>query len=120
MNYSYQDILSNEDIEYIINLPEVINSKNTLINSDLTSLTFSISLNENIKIKLKEKVNLNLLEKTSIPLRWIKGDTPSHIDFGPNNFDNTYLTDSEGSLILDTTIYPIDKGTAYIFPERCR
>jgi len=57
---------------------------------------------------------------TSIPMRWIKGDTPPHIDKGTDDFNNTYLmylTDSAGNLIIDGQSYPINAGDAHIFNE---
>jgi hypothetical protein len=69
---------------------------------------------------LESGFGIPLQQMTSIPMRWIKGDTPSHIDRGANDFNNTYLmylTDSIGNLIIDTQSYPINAGDAYIFNE---
>jgi len=69
---------------------------------------------------LESGLNINLTHITSIPMRWIKGDIPSHSDKGENNFSNTYLlylTDSIGNLIIDGQSYPIKAGDAFIFNE---
>ena len=81
---------------------------------------FSIELPDAIKTKLETGFGINLAQFASIPMRWIKGDTPPHIDRGENNFNNTYLlylTDSIGNLIIDGQSYPISAGDAHIFNE---
>jgi hypothetical protein len=53
-------------------------------------------------------------------MRWIKGDTESHIDTGIYSFDYTYLIyliNSEGNLIIENDIYQINKGDAFVFKE---
>jgi len=55
-----------------------------------------------------------------VPLRWIKGDTPSHADAGQSSFERThlvYLTDSEGEFHLGEEIFPICKGESFVFPH---
>ena len=52
-------------------------------------------------------------------MRWIKGDTPVHVDNG-NNGSNTYLvylTDSPGQLIINNQSNIIKKNTGYTFNE---
>jgi hypothetical protein len=118
MATSYSNILSIEDIDYINNLPEVIDAKKRLESSKM--VYFSISLPDSIKNKIQEKMELNLSSLTTIPMRWIKGDTLPHIDHGATDFQNTYfmyLNNSEGSLIVDKESYPISQGTGYVFQE---
>jgi hypothetical protein len=53
-------------------------------------------------------------------MRWVKGDTPPHIDRGASQFENTYLvylTDSTGEFVLEGDAYPIAQNTAYVFNE---
>ncbi len=114
------DVLELEDIEYILNLPEVIAAKSKIESRNNGSIYFDISLTDKIKMKLSEKFGINFDNINSIPMRWIKGDTLPHVDRGINSFDNTYLlylTDSEGELIVDSNSYPIKQGSAYIFKE---
>jgi len=42
---------------------------------------FSIELPLEIKAKLESGFDIHLQQITSIPMRWIKGDTPPHISF---------------------------------------
>ena len=54
-------------------------------------------------------------------MRWIKGDTPPHIDFGASAFENTYLvylTDSPGKLVISSQSYSIRNNTGVIINER--
>jgi hypothetical protein len=65
-------------------------------------------------------LSINLSQITSIPMRWIKGDTLSHMDTGEKHFNNTYLlylTDSIGNLMIDGQSYPINAGDAHVFSE---
>jgi hypothetical protein len=53
-------------------------------------------------------------------MRWIKGDTHPHVDTGSTDFNKThlvYVTDSPGELHIGESVYPITKGTAYVFSE---
>ena len=101
-----------------VNNPIVEFNKEKL--STLQKVDFSIELSDAIKNKLETGFNLDLTHVTSIPMRWIKGDTPQHADKGENHFSNTYLmylTDSIGNLIIDQQTYPIVAGDAHIFSE---
>ena len=65
-------------------------------------------------------LGLDLSNVTEIPMRWIKGDTPSHIDRSSTKFDKTYLVyinDSDGNFVLDTTFHKISSNTAFVFNE---
>ncbi len=131
----YYNILSDEEINYLLQTSEVINAKKNIDSKENGAVYFSISLNNNknnnnkhfeklnnIKNKLSIHFNLNLDQIDSIPMRWIKGDTKPHIDkeANANLFKNTYLmylTNSNGSLIIEDSSYPITQGCAYIFSE---
>ncbi len=123
MVISINNVLSSEDINYLLNIPEVLTAKNkidNLYNNTSGSVYFSIPLTPSIKSTINQKIGLDLSNVKSIPMRWIKGDTLPHIDRGINNFENTYLmylTDSSGELIVDNESYPIEKNHAYIFNE---
>lgn len=112
------NVLSSNEIADILNNPIVQTNKDKL--STQPKADFSIELPDAIKTKLETGFGINLAQITSIPMRWIKGDTPPHIDRGENNFNNTYLlylTDSIGNLIIDGQSYPISAGDAHIFSE---
>jgi hypothetical protein len=113
----YNDILSNIDMDYILNLEEVKKAKEEIDKKAEGSIYFSIDISPSTQKILFDNLGLNL---SNIPARWIKGDTKPHIDKGINNFINThliYLTDSKGDILIDKNIYPIKKNTAYIFSE---
>ena len=112
------NLLSPNEISDMLNNPIVESNKEKL--STLQKVDFSIQLSDTIKNKLETGFNINLTDITSIPMRWIKGDTPQHADKGADRFSNTYLmylTDSIGNLIIDGQSYPIVAGDAHIFSE---
>ena len=112
------NLLSSNEIADILNNHTVITNKAKLLSQQ--KVDFFIELPLEIKAKLESGFGINLQQITSIPMRWIKGDTPQHIDKGMNDFNNTclmYLTDSIGNLIIDGQSYPINAGDAYIFNE---
>ena len=112
------NLLSSNEIADILNNNTVITNKAKL--SSQPKVDFFIELPLEIKAKLENGFGINLQQITSIPMRWIKGDTPEHVDKGINEFNNTYLmylTDSVGNLIIDGQSYPINSGDAYIFNE---
>jgi hypothetical protein len=112
------NLLSPNEIAEILNNPIVQTNKEQL--STLDKVDFSIQLSDAIKNKLETGFGIDLTQIASIPMSWIKGDTPPHIDRGGNHFNNTYLlylTDSIGNLIIDGQSYPIAAGDAHIFNE---
>jgi hypothetical protein len=112
------NLLSSNEITDILNNPIVNSNKEKL--STLDKVDFSIQLSDEIKNKLETGLSINLSQLTSIPMRWIKGDTISHMDKGEKHFDNTYLlylTDSIGNLMIDGQSYPICAGDAHVFSE---
>ena len=118
---SIQNVFTESDIEYLNNLPEVLEAKALLDTRKV--VYFSITITESIRTALQERLNLDLSTVSKIPLRWIKGDTPSHIDTGASPFEHTYLVymnDSEGSFVLDSESYPIQANTAFVFSEGIR
>jgi hypothetical protein len=101
-----------------------------------TILSLNAQVIEDASLNLEGKKRLLLvipdilLEKISnvfgisltspLPAQLVKGDTPLHTDHGPSEFDYTYLmylTDSQGSLVLEDTSFPITKGSAFQFSE---
>lgn len=112
------NLLSPNEIADILDNSIVKSNKEKL--STQQKVDFLIQLSDTIKNKLETGLNIDLTHITSIPMRWIKGDTPQHTDKGENHFSNTYLmylTDSIGNLIIDGQSYPIAAGDAHIFSE---
>ena len=118
--FSYTNVLSNEELDYLNNRPEVLAAKTSLDSRESGMVYFSVPINNAIRATLQSRLGLNLLVDAQIPMRWIKGDTPPHIDVGASNFKNTYLlylNDSPGELIIDSQSYPIKTNTGFVFNE---
>lgn len=65
-------------------------------------------------------MGLDLSQVSSIPFRWMHGDTSPHVDRGQASFENTYLvylTDGDGQFELGEESYPMTAGTGFVFPE---
>jgi hypothetical protein len=110
------NVFSENDIQYLLQLPEVVEARSRLTNT----VSFKIPVTETIRTALAQRLGLDLSSVTEIPMRWIKGDTPAHTDRGASAFEHTYLiyvNDSEGSFILGTDSYPIQANTAFVFNE---
>jgi len=117
----FYNVFSNEEIEYLTQLPEVSAAKDKL-NSSITSSTvyFNVQLNEALRTSLTNCFGLDFSSVSEIPMRWIKGDTTPHIDIGSTKFENTYLAyinNSEGEFIIENDSYPIIANTAFKFNE---
>lgn len=115
-------LLSEDEINYILNLQDVIDAKERVDNlSNSGVIHFSITLPDCLKQNIGNKIGgINLTRIDTIPMRWIKGDTPAHNDRCIKAFDKTYLaylTDSQGNFIVDGDTYAIAKGNAYVFSE---
>jgi hypothetical protein len=104
---------------------ELLNHSDVKINKEKLSpiqkvVKFAIALPTAIKTKLETSLSIDLSQVSTIPMRWIQGDTLPHIDKGETQFNTTYLiylTDSVGNLIVDGICYPIVAGDAHIFSE---
>ena len=102
------------DLADIINHPLVQMNKEKL--STMNKVDFSIQ-SDTLQQIIKTKLDIDL---STIPMRWIKGDTPSHKDKGVSSFTKThliYVTDSIGNLIIDGQSYPIRAGDVHVFHE---
>jgi hypothetical protein len=111
------NVLSEEDINYILTLPEVVEAKKCVDLKLNGSVYFSISLTETLKQTIFESFGLSI---ETAPMRWIKGDTMPHIDNGSKQFEKThlvYVTDNPGNFLVENISYPITKGCAFIFDE---
>jgi len=118
MTSVFSSIFSNEEIQYLLQLPEVVSAKDRFGSSD--KVQFTIALTDGIRTALQTRFGLDLSSVSEIPMRWIKGDTEAHVDRGSRSFENTYLVylqDSEGEFVLGTDSYPITANTGFIFSE---
>jgi len=114
----FTNILSSEELHYLNNLPEVLTAKASLDSRGM--VYFSVAVTESIRTTLEARFGLNLPTGSSIPMRWIKGDTAPHIDRGASEFENTYLVylnGSPGELVVDSQAYPIEANTGFVFNE---
>lgn len=101
--------------------PEVELARGRLATSN--KVYFDMTVPASVKSSLQNWFGLNLSAVNRLPFRWIRGDTPEHVDFGRSSFKNTYLvylTDSEGEFHIDDASYPIEAGTAFSFSEGSR
>lgn len=122
--------LAEDDVEFILRLQEVIHAKEKIDRLSNGQINFSIDMPTYLKKQIGNKMGINLAKMETIPMRWIKGDTPPHSDcikdFAKDvakDFANTYLaylTNSKGHFIVDGNVYAISKGDAYIFSEGLR
>lgn len=117
---SYNSVLSQEDILYIQTLPEVLNAKERIDALSEGKIYFTITITETIRLALHSRFGLDFSGVSTLPMRWIKGDTLPHIDNGQSAFENTYLVylnDSPGEFLIGDASYPIVQNTGYVFPE---
>lgn len=120
MSSVYTNVLSNEDIQYLNNLPEVLAAKDSLDGRSSGTVKFTIVPTDELRTTLEARFGLSLLAGASIPMRWIKGDTAPHVDVGSSKFKNTYLmylNDSPGKFIVDSQSYLIQANTGFVFNE---
>ena len=116
----YTNVLSNKELDYLNTLPEVLTAKASLDTRSSGMVYFSVPLTESICATLQSRFGLHLSTGSSIPMRWIKGDTEPHVDVGASTFENTYLlylNDSPGELIVNSQSYAIRANTGFVFNE---
>ena len=116
----YDSVLSDEDIQYLNTLPEVLSAKASLDAKQSGKVYFSVRVTDSIRAALLSRFGLEFSLDSLIPMRWIKGDTAPHIDTGASQFENTYLlylNSSPGELIIDSQSYPIEANTGFVFNE---
>jgi hypothetical protein len=121
MASSFTNVLTSEELEYLNQLPEVMAAKAKLDSYTTNGrVYFTIPLTESLRTTLSERLGLDLSRVSTIPMRWIKGDTEPHVDVGASSFENTYLVymnTSSGDFLIGTTSYPISENTGYVFHE---
>lgn len=120
MAHLYKNLLSNEELYYINNHPEVLLAKSALDSKSSGMVYFSLPISSSIRDSLQTQFGSSLLIDSQIPMRWIKGDIGEHVDIGSSKFENTYLVyvnDSPGEFIVDSQSYPIQSNTGFVFNE---
>jgi hypothetical protein len=120
MTSIYTNVFSDEEVHYLNNLPEVLEAKASLNARSSGMVYFSVGVTDSIRDTLQSRFGLHLSTGSSIPMRWIKGDTTPHVDTGASKFENTYLlylNDSPGELVIDSQSYPIEANTGFVFNE---
>ena len=120
MSSIYKNVLSDEELHYLNNHPEVLLAKSSLDSQSSGMVYFSVPLTNSIRATLQTRLGLHLSVDSRRPMRWIKGDLAPHVDIGSSNFQNTYLlylNDSPGELIVDSQSYPIQSNTGLVFNE---
>jgi hypothetical protein len=120
MASTYANVFTNEDVNYLNTLPEVLTAKASLDAKPSGMVYFSVHVTDSIRNALQARFGLDIAEGSAIPMRWIKGDTAPHMDVGASAFENTYLlylNDSPGELIVDSQRYPIQANTGFVFNE---
>jgi len=107
-----QSVFSQTQLDELLNHPEVLSAKSRLVKQ----VYFNIQLTGAQKQALNRSFGLSL---DRVPMRWIKGDTPSHIDNGTNESGTylIYLTDSPGKLVIGQQEHPIRRNTGHRFNE---
>lgn len=113
-----EGILSPEDIQGIRESFETHQAYAKL--EEQSSVYFSLAVSRALKRKLSDAFGIDLINLKRIPFRWIKGDTPAHIDRGSSDFENTYLvylTDCTGTFKIQDQAYPMKAGTGFVFSE---
>jgi hypothetical protein len=116
----YTNVFSEEELQYLKTLNEVLVARASLDTQSSGKVYFSVDSTNFIRDTLQARFGLSIPINAKIPMRWIKGDTAPHIDVGQTNFTNTYLiylNESPGELIVDTQTYPIQSNTGFVFNE---
>jgi hypothetical protein len=116
----YENVLSEEELQYLKNHEEVLLAKSSLDTQSSGMVYFSVPITNSIRATLQTQFGLNLSEDSQIPMRWIQGDVAPHVDVGSSDFQNTYLVylnDSPGEFIVDSQTYPIQSNTGFVFNE---
>jgi hypothetical protein len=119
MTQIYKSILSDIEIQEILSCPETIKAKTSIDNKSSRCVSFDIPLTDNIKTILLDKMGINLTGDR-LPMCWLAGDIPQHVDKGVERFECThliYLTDNNGKFLINNVSHPIIKGCGFSFNE---
>jgi hypothetical protein len=116
------DLLTEEEIESVLLLEPVVENKKKLGDAKTYKrIYFYLVLPENIIEKINAGFGLQLDPTMELPMRWLQGDNPKHVDKDRNNqpwpTHLLYLTDNPGKLVMEKKEYEIKKGRGYIFAQ---
>ena len=113
----FDGLFSNEELDWFIQNDIVLNQRENLSDTN-DKRRFSLNLPENMKAKLQ---SLGLSEDAVyIPMMWINNDMSTHIDSGEGEFNDTilvYISDCEGSLLINNNSYEIKQNRAFKFQK---
>ena len=112
------NVFSDDEVIALMQLPATLDARARL--GTQGTVSFTVPLTDPVRASLQTHLGLDLSTVSHVPMRWIQGDTPVHVDTGSSAFDHTYLVylnDSPGQFILDQDSYPIEANTAFIFRE---
>ena len=110
-------IITDEQIRAIVASQSVLEARDRLT----TVESFTLDLSDELRASLHQSLGISI--PPVVPLRWIRGDTPVHVDSGARPFERThlvYLTDSDGEFHLGDESHPIRGGDAFVFPKGTR
>ena len=114
------DIFSSDDMTFITQHKSVITALQKFSIATTGMLSFIMPITSSIRSALERAFGMDLSTTAVLPMRWIKGDIPAHIDIGTTPFQNTYvvyLEDREGELVLDGVSHSIVANTGYVVKE---
>jgi hypothetical protein len=112
-----QNIFSSSEIDEILNHP-IVQEYKAKVSDAQKMVKFSFPLSDDMRVKLANRLSIQV--ESTVPMRWIQGDTQAHIDRADEQFSKThliYLTNSIGTFIVDGRSYPIVAGEAHVFNE---
>lgn len=79
MSFIYENVLSDAELYYLNNHPNVLLAKTSLDAKPSGMVHFSVPITDSIRATLQSKFGLKFSENSQIPMRWIKGDTIPHV-----------------------------------------
>ena len=91
MSYIFTNVLSDEELYYLNNHPEVLVAESLVDTQSSGTIYFSVPITDSLRSNLETRFGLHLSLDSQIPMRWVKGNTVPEADVGSSNFDNTYL-----------------------------
>ena len=112
-----QNIFSSSEIDEILN-HSIVQENKANVSDAQKMVKFSFPLSDDMRVKLETRLSIQV--ESTVPMRWIQGDTPAHIDRADEQFSKThliYLTNSIGTFIVDGHSHPIVAGEAHVFSE---
>lgn len=120
MSTIQSDIFSSDDLMFMTQHKSVTTALQKFSIATTGMLSFIMPITSSIRSSLEKAFGIELAMTGVLPMRWIKGDMPSHVDIGTTSFQNTYviyLQDREGELLLDGVSHPIVANTGYVVKE---